>query len=513
MKLLSILLVMGFTFLSCANESKRDEMNILLITVDDMNWNSVGVFGCNIPDITPNIDRLAESGMRFEHAYVQASNCSPSRCVLQAGRYPHQTGMRGFYYVEVENETLPEVLKHNGYITGIINKVADNSLSPDFQKYWDFTGEFTGAQRRSSTVYGEQLVSFLNNVNTGSKPFYCVINIADPHKPFFNDEQSIERGFDRFEPSHIFTLDDVEIPGFLPEAPQIKQEVLNYYNSVKRADDCVGAVLDVLNKSKYSENTMVFFISDHGMPMPFAKSSVYQHGIRTPWIVSCPGVIKSGRVDSEHLISSIDFLPTILDFIDIEVPSGIEGKSMVPLLKGAGTEPTECVFAQFDENAGGIPNPSRTVINKKYGYIFNAWATGQRRFKSAAEYHTTYGIMNGMATSDVEVQKRFNHWVYRSVEELYDYENDPDALHNLIDDPAYQEVANQLRASLERQMIKTDDYILPAFQHRNDPDYLNDWMQKQDEEAILRSQNLQWKRYKNRSGLTKENTGLFNVTE
>ncbi len=487
----------------------KGKPNVLFITVDDMNWNSIGAYGCQIPEITPNIDRLAEGGMRFEQAYVQASNCSPSRNVFQTSRYPHQSGMRGFFYVEAGFKTLPEVLKESGYITGVINKAADSSLSPDFEKYWDVNLKFNGAEKRSAISYGQQMEKFLSTVEEEKQAFYCVVNVADPHKPFFNDIKSKKQGFDAFAPSKVFSIDEVEVPVFLPDAPKVKQEVLNYYNSVKRGDDCVGAILEVLKKSQYHDKTIVIFVSDHGMPLPYAKSSVYPNGIRTPWIIAWPGEIEAGAVNTVNMISAIDFMPTVLDIAGIKQPSGVEGQSFYQALKGKELTSSEYVFAQFDENAGGVPRPSRTVLTKKYGYVFNAWATGKYPFKCSADAYATHKYMKAQANSNQQVKERYVHWVYRCVEELYDYENDPNALNNLIDDPEYKDIANQLRTELEKQMQATNDYLLPAFKVRNNKEALNIWMQEEDRKAKQRAEQLQWKRYKNRRGATKGHIQLY----
>ena len=492
---------------------EQNPPNILLITLDDMNWDSPGVYGATVPDITPNMDRLANEGIRFEKAYVQAPNCSPSRSVIQSGLYPHQSGMRGFFYVDPTSKTLPEILKSNGYFTGVINKPSDSSLSPDFDRYWDISIGIKGAEKRSAQSYSKLLQSFLKQSRKEDKPFYCVVNIADPHKPFFNDPISINKGFDAFTPSRLYSLNDVEVPLFLPDHTEIWQEVLNYYNSVKRGDDCVGTIIKALKESKMDENTVVVLLSDHGMPFPFAKSSIYPNGIRTPFIVSWPDRIKKSSVNKTNLVSAIDFAPTIIDLIGLSIPNEFEGKSFYPSLLEEETEPNRYVFAQYDENAGGVPRPSRTVISNKYGYIFNPWATGKYPFKSAADSHTTYKTMKKLSNSDHKVGTRFNHWVYRTIEELYDYENDPNALNNLIDNPQYSEVLNELRKQLIIKMEETNDYVLPAFQKRENKEYLNEWMQDQIEKAERRTKTIKWKRYKNISGITKNNDKLFIVEQ
>ena len=484
--------------------------NILLITLDDMNWDSSGSYGNQIPELTPHMDRLANEGILFERAYVQASNCSPSRNVIQTSLYPHQSGMRGFYFVQPKYATLPEILKQNGFTTGVINKSADTSLSPEYSQFWDYSISIQGGEKRSAKGYSKLLTKFLNGVSKDDKPFYCVVNVADPHKPFFNDKTSREKGFDKFAPSKIFTLDEVEIPGFLPKHPKIKQEILNYYNSVKRGDDCIGEILSTLENSEFSGNTVVILLSDHGMPLPFAKSTVYQNGVRVPLMVKWPNKIPGQSRDNASMVSAVDIAPTILDIVKVDTPKHFEGTSFYNALSGQTNKSPEYVFAQFDENAGGIPRPTRTVINKKYGYVFNPWATGKYEFQSASASHTTYKVMKKMAENDSNVKDRFDHWVYRSVEELYDYETDPNATNNLINDPEYAEVVKELRELLKNQMVKTNDYVLEAFKiGPKNTNELNAWMEKQIEEADERTKTIKWKRYKNNNGLTKNNSKLF----
>lgn len=500
-----------YTFITCLifqwSVAQKNQPNILLITLDDMNWDSAGIYGNTISDITPNIDLLGEQGLIFERGYVQASNCSPSRGVIMSGMYPHQSGMRGFYYVDPKHETLPEILKNNGYHTGVINKGPDSSLSPDFDLFWDTKLGFKSVEKRSANAYKKSFSRFLKNAQ---KPFFCVINIADPHKPFFNDKNASKKDFDKFKPSKIFTPKDVETPKFLPKNPKIKQEIVNYYNSVKRGDDCVGAILETLEAYKITENTLIFLLSDHGMPLPFAKSTVYQNGLRVPFLMRWPNQISPGKRNTENLVSAIDIAPTILDILDIKPPNHFEGYSFNPKSKNASPK---YVFGQFDENAGGTPRPSRTVISKKYGYVFNAWATGKFEFKSAAGSHTSYKVMKRLSQTDEAIEQRFEFWKHREVEELYDYENDPNALNNIIDDPKYKTVVDELRDAMKKQMQNTQDYVLTAFMNKNDVDFLNQWMTNQIDKANQRTKTLKWKRHKNNNGSTKGNVGLYKTNK
>src|SRR4030095_3526534 len=111
-----------------------------------------------------------------------------------------------------------------------------------------------------------------------------------------------------------------------------------YYSSVRRADDCLGEVLRALHESGADDQTLIFFLSDHGMPLPFAKTQLYFHSNRTPWMIRWPGVTKAGAVDSRHLVSAGDLLPTLLEIVGAAPPKGIDGRSFVPVLRGQNQE-------------------------------------------------------------------------------------------------------------------------------------------------------------------------------
>ncbi|MDD7984633.1 sulfatase [Lentisphaera marina] len=483
--------------------------NILFITVDDMNWDSVGAYGCKIPEITPHIDSLANEGLLFERAYVQASNCSPSRVVFQSGRYPSSSGMRGFYMVDANYPMLPELLRQNGYFTSVINKPRDTSFNDKYDELWDHSIILKGAEKRGAQTYAKGMSDFFELIKDKNEPFYCVVNIADPHKPFFNDPKSKESGLDEFGPSRVYKISEITVPDFLPKHPGVRIEMRNYYNSVKRADDCIGAILKSLKESSYEDNTLVIFVSDHGMPLPFAKSSLYGNGIRTPWIMKWPNKLKPQSKDTQHMISAVDFMPTILDVCGINKPKGLEGRSFFSVLKGEEQKYRDYVFAEFNENAIGLVFPTRAVHNKKFCYVFNPWADGKRTFSSASSSHKSYKVIKELSKTDQEVAKRFNHLVYRDIEELYDLEKDPHCLNNLVKNPEYLAQLKQMRAKLTQHMTKINDYALEAMKNRESPKKLAQFMQQQDKESIQRAEVIQWKRHKNRVGGTGKNTELF----
>jgi len=438
--------------------------NVLFITVDDMNADSLGVFGCPVKNTTPHLDQLAGQGIRFEHAHVQVANCTPSRNVFQTGRYPHNSGVEGFYDVEPDYPILPDLLKAKGYRTGIWGKVADSTPRSNYA--WDQVIHIAGkGMSKNAEAVGKAALKFIEESQNEGKPFYLVMNITDPHHPLFGTKASGKSGYNLFPPSHIYTPDEVVVPGFLPDIPGVREEVARYYSSVRRADDIVGSILRALEQSGEAANTIVIFISDHGMPFPFAKTNLYHHSTRTPWMVRFPGVVKAGSVDAAHMISAIDFMPTVLELCDMDLPEGLDGRSFLPLLKGEKQSGREKVFTEYHENAGGIRNPMRAIETKRFGYIFNPWSDGKRLFKSATLHSESYKAMKKAGATDEEIAARVEFFNHRVVEELYDYEKDPDALNNVIDNPEYADVVKRMRKEMETFMEQENDPALAVLKH------------------------------------------------
>ena len=476
--------------------------SILFLTMDDMNWDSVECYGSTVPDISPHIDSLAQQGIRFQHAFVQASNCSPSRNVLQTGCYSHVSGVHGFYSVVFPGKTVPELLRSAGYYTGIIQKLPDSTPSNDFPRYWDSYRKLEKTRNRTAVAYAAGFAKILDGAAEAGKPFYAVVNFTDPHLPFYRGPKTREGEWDCTPPSRMYSADEVPIPGFLPQDRVFAQEVADYYCSVKRGDDCLGAVLKVLRKRGLDENTIIVFLSDHGMAMPFAKSTLYPAGMRTPWIVVWPGVAEPGALDTEHMISAVDFMPTVLDMAGVAVPDGQEGRSIVPLVKGGTQKGRDRVFVEFNENPNADIRPTRAIYTRDFVYIFNAWSNGEREALMECRWYRSWGTFAGLAEKDPAIRERFTFLKHRTVEELYAYATDPHALDNLIDNPSYRQTADALRAELAAWMKRTADYVLPAFEVREDPAALEAFMAAEDRKALERSKDTEWKRWRNRTGPT-----------
>ena len=490
-----------------AQQKKRP--NILLITADDMNWDALGCFGGRTPEITPNIDRLASEGIRFEHAHVTIAVCQPSRSVLMTGRYPHRNGAEGFQPINTSVPTLQEQLHKAGYIQGILGKV--KHLAPPEKFKWDMVEDYQDLGcGRNPELYYKYAGDFFRQAASRKQPFFIMANSHDPHRPFHGSEQEQKKFVkvlkDIPAPSRVYKDQEIEVPGFLPELPDVRKEIAQYYSSVRRCDDTVGAVLRALSESGQAGNTLIMFLSDNGMALPFAKTNCYLHSTRTPWIAAWPGRIKPGTVDKQHFISGIDFMPTALDAAGAAgaaAPGGMDGSSFLPILLGKQQPERDKVFTQFHQTSGRNRYPIRCVQGYRFGYIFNPWSDGQRVFKNESQSGLTFNAMKIAAQKDDSVAARVKLFQYRTVEEFYDFKNDPDGLHNLIDDSRYKEEIDKLRRELLEWMKKNDDPALNSFKNRTSPAALKKFMAEQD----ARSGRKQQKKKASKTGSRKQRSG------
>jgi N-sulfoglucosamine sulfohydrolase len=447
--------------------AKKQNVNILFFTADDLNCDSVGCFGGKVPGLTPNLDAFAAEGMRFEYAHITVSICQPSRGVLATGLYGHNSGIMGFMHTEREIPTIMQTLRDAGYLTAVLGKVGHSTPHASYK--WDFVHDQNElGSGRDPDIYYKYCKEFLARCRRENKPFYFMVNSHDPHRPYHVPGKPINGAR---EPSKTYDPDEVAVPGFVPDLPGVRQELSYYLNSVRRLDDTFGKTMQALKESGFEKNTLVMFLSDNGIAIPFAKCNAYLASTRTPWIVRWPGVVKEGTVDKRHFISGIDFFPTVLEAAHLPVPKGLDGFSFLSLLKGGRQAGREKVFTQIDMKAGGDAVPMRCVQDKRFGYIFSPWADGKFWYRNNNEGLTMKAMVEA-AETDPSIAQRVNMFRYRAIEELYDLTNDPDCLKNLVDSPDYKSELGKMRNWLHDWMKKTHDPLTPAFENRSSPEKL-----------------------------------------
>ena len=440
--------------------------NILLLMADDLNYNSIGCFGCPVDDITPNLDKLASEGVCFDNAHVTIAVCQPSRECLLTGLYPHKNGAPGFMPISSEIPTLTETLKENGYFNGIIGKLKHAVPMEKFA--WDYASRMMEPESnygRSPDLYRSRSKEFFEMAKESGKPFFLMANTHDPHRPFAGSDDEVKKFYgyhiyaDRF-----YKSEEAWVPGFLPDLPDVRKELAQYYSSVHRGDQSMGAVLDSLKEAGLEDETLVIFMSDNGMAFPFAKANCYLNSTKTPFIAKWPGHIAAGTRNNTDLISGVDFTPTVLQACGLEDKMQCDGKSYLSILEGKKDDSRDgYVYTQFNLTSAFNSYPMRCVQNKRYGYIFNAWSDGEKVFKNEAQTGLTFNAMVKAGEENKEIKERVDFFQYRVPEEFYDFEKDPDALCNLIDDPEYQEEIAKMRSILNSYMEKYKDPLLEKY--------------------------------------------------
>lgn len=474
------------TLLQATCSAEQTQPNILFITADDMSWDSLGVYGCPVADTTPNLDRLASQSIRFDHAYVQIALCTPSRQVMLSGNYSHQTMTRGFTNLERIGPALPDLLKEHGYYLAILNKVQG-------VYEWDrVIQEDRTARGRNVPIQGKLVAEIISD--SGDKPWFIMMNFNDPHRPFYNS--AAEHASDKYTvlreknllstPGKVFSPDKISVPGFLPDLPAVRTEMAQYYSSVRRADDGVGAVLQALKESGEDENTIVLFMSDHGISMPYSKLNCYLNSLRVPLLIRYPDRIEPGSRNTQDLVSAVDLAPTLLELVGIDVPSHMAGRSFVPLLEGQTQEGRDYTVGYYYRNLRATEMyPEFTIQTKDWVYIYNPWVDGKKQVHNA-DYtgSITLEAIWDAAEKSPSIRKRSDFHKYRVREELYNVRIDPYEYNNLANEEEFQRRVQEMRALLIQWMKETGHPALELMKDPYNEELIASYMAKEKEIAI-----------------------------
>ena len=478
----------------------RSQPNILFISADDMSYDSLGCTGCRMPNISPHIDGLAREGLLLDHCHIVTPICGPSRRAWITGALPHQSGYMGHYNMPPKwfgespiKTNIAQLLRNRaGYVTGVMCKVPD-----DIGWDWRKGSRETGVGRDPSKFYsfGKE---FIAKAAAKGKPFFLHANCMDPHEYWARQRHETTSWIDAMmgnkdyethangkpypDPDVDYQPGEVDVPPCWPDNDAIRREIRTYYNSVKRMDDVVGAILRALRDSGQEKNTLVVFVSDHGMGKAFAKWSLYPLGTRTPMIVRWPGVVAAGRHDRHNVVSALDFAPTFLEAAGLEPANYMHGHSLLPILSGDNdAEPRALAFTCFnymnntpdrdekntvfseaivDDNDNY--RPMRAINRKRYTYIWNAWANGKREIPM--EMSGGQAIRRILRATGHAVRADFER--LQAPEEFYDTVADPGCLHNLIAVADQQQRITTFRRELLRVMTETGDHELRTFQRQ-----------------------------------------------
>ncbi len=475
------LLTLMFFTAALSLQAADQRPNILWLFSDDHAYQAIGAYGGRLEafNLTPNIDSIAKSGMIFKKAYVGNSICAPSRATLLTGKHSHKTGKYDNYgKFDHDQAQFQKLLQKNGYLTAMIGKIHLNGAMQGFD-YWEVlpgqgryknpvfvteTGRTT-YEGHSTDIITDRALNWLKNTRDKSKPFMAMVHYKAPHrhwepapriakvfrKKTFPEPDSL---FDNYEGrgtaahKQDMSIDitmkmRIDVKAHLPERkayldkhkPEGKDLIRwkyqaymqDYLGCIAGVDENVGRLLAYIKESGLDKNTVVMYSADQGFYLGehgwFDKRFMYEESFRTPFIAKWPGKIKPGSENTD-LVQNIDFAETFLDIAGIPIPDDMQGRSLVPLLKGETPEDwrTSLYYHYYEY-------PGYHSVRKHEG-------VAEKRYKLIRYYGKD--VPNG------------EEW------EFFDLKTDPSEMKSQYDNPEYAATVTRLKTELASLRKKYD---------------------------------------------------------
>lgn len=430
------LLLTGLAGMTLTVAGAAEKPNIIVIMADDCRWQDLGCYGS--PDaITPNIDRLASEGLKFNRFYQAVAMSSPTRHCFMTGLYPVKSGAYPNHTMVKEGtRSVVHYLRDCGYRVALQGK---RHIAPQSS----FPYEYLGPQR--DDIMPERIEEFVTDAAEKKQPFFLFVGSHDPHEPWTRGDRS------QFHPEHL------TLPPFLVDTPETREAYCAYLAEINLLDSNIGKVDEVLKKHGLQENTIFIFTSEQGFSFPFAKWTCYEAGLHTGFIIRWPQKVKAGTT-TDAMCEYVDVVPTLVEIAGGKPADGLDGKSFLPVILGKKKQHKEYVYAeQTSRGINGGPEyyGIRTVRNERYRYILNL--SPEATFKCMATHPGRAFWESWKAKQDDFARQQVERYQKRPAEELYDVVNDPYEMHNLIGDPKYTAVLQDLKAKLQAWMTAQGD--------------------------------------------------------
>ena len=439
--------VMGQAARSYAGETTMPTRpNVLIVHCHDLGT-YLNCYGAKTVR-SPNLDAFAAEGVRFARSYCTAPQCSPSRASIFTGRYPHCNGVMGLCHADFawdlhsEERHMAEILRDAGYVTSAVGIIHETHSGPQRCGYDEHSGP---AQASKAVDKALDKLKALAQDTTG-KPFFMSVGFIEPHRLHTKASPDF-MGFvsDEFGPD---TTLGVDVPPYLRDSEGTRQELAELQGAVHHVDTHAGRLLKGVRALGLDENTLVIFTTDHGYAMPRAKCSLYDPGLAVAFMLRLPSREGwHGGIVKNEMISNVDYLPTVLDVLGIDIPDNVQGRSFAPLLDGKAFTPRDAIFGELSHH--DYYDPKRCIRTETHKLIVN--------FSSAPFFMDP--SQSWRPRSDTVVPDN-PAVAYHEPVELYDLAEDPWEQKNLADDAAHAETRQDLLARLYAHLRDTDDPIL-----------------------------------------------------
>ena len=385
-------------------------------------------YGYDVP--TPHLKQLAAEGVLFRRAFSAAPTCSPSRAALLTGQFPHQNGMLG--------------LAHRGFALNDYRKHLLYTLRD--AGYRSVLAGLQHIAAKPETIGFDLVLHPQSNAAANVAPKAVEFLNTRPAKPCFLDVGFFETHREYPEPT---TEDDpryIQPPAPIADTPQTRKDTAGFRASARKLDHAVGEVLKALERNGLAENTLVISTTDHGLPFPMMKCNLTDFGWGVSLIMRGPGVFRGGKV-CDAMVSHLDIYPTIVELLGLKRPAWLEGKSLMPVLRGDVKEVNEEVFAEVNYHASY--EPKRAVRTQRYKYI--------RRYGDRAAPVLTN--CDDSPSKSLWLEYGWKQKI-QAREQLYDLIFDPAESNNLAADPSSESILSEMRGRMDAWMKRTDDPLL-----------------------------------------------------
>ncbi|MCK5175204.1 MAG: sulfatase-like hydrolase/transferase [Planctomycetes bacterium] len=409
--------------------------NFLFIIADDCTYNELGCFGGKNAK-TPNIDRIAREGIRFTRAYSAMAMCAPFRAELYTGLYPVKSGVAWNHSkAKPGTRSVCHYLGDLGYRVGLSGKKHANppEVFP-FETLKDFPA-------------GAGIRNFIEK--DPGQPFCLFLCSHNTHAPWTTGDAS------QFDP------DKIKLAPVQHDNPSTREVMTRYYAELTDLDREVGQALQLLDETGRTQDTLVFFSSEQGWALGYAKWSNWNLGVHTGLIARWPGHIAPGT-ETDALVQMADVVPTLVEAAGGDSESlDLDGSSFLKVLTGKANTHRQYVYGVHNNVPEGEPYPIRSLRDGEFHYLLN--------LKSDAAYHEKHvmaensrliwwpSLQEAAEKGDVRAISLMKKYRDRPREELYRVDKDPYEMQNLADDPEYASVKKRLRAELKRWMTGQDD--------------------------------------------------------
>lgn len=434
-------------------EKPLDRPNILFAIADDWSWPHAGVYGDQVVK-TPAFDRVAKEGVLFSNAFCAAPTCTASRGAILTGQAAHrlEDGANLWSTLPKRFQVYPDLLEEAGYFVGHAGKG------------WGPGNVEAGGRTRNPA--GPRFANFAEFLKQkpADKPFCFWFGSLKPHRPY-EKGSGLKAGM---------KTDDVNVPPFWPDTPEVRSDILDYYKEVMDYDAEVAELLETLDKAGLVENTLVVVTSDNGMPFPRAKCNMYDAGTHMPLAIRWPARVKPGW-KTEEFINAVDFAPTFLEAAGLKPLPEMTGRSFLDLLTTGISGGRDRAFCErerhTDRREGRKSYPMRAVRTKEFLYIRNLrpdlWPAGDPQHDAPEPiYGGGFSDIDSSPTKSAILERRddpkFKRFfelacAKRPEEELYDLKKDPWQIENVADNPDYADAKRRMRAMLDEWMESTAD--------------------------------------------------------